>query len=563
MPGTNLIVFRETSNQVPSREFARDLDSTLHRARNGESQNLLDALVFAGQLESSLWDCASPCAAQSSALTDALAQCFMDGHGSEWSRAASIWSRILGGLPETLRVSEAEGFAYYALHPGDFADGVARFARADPIALIGIRSIGTTLSAVAMAQLQKKDTRASRITVRPTGHPYDRRTSFTAAQSAWVKRNVSERAMFLVLDEGPGLSGSSFLSVSESLVEQGVAPERITMVGTRDCQPERLCTVDAVARWSRFGFQRVNSRIYSRFADSIALAGGAWREHFLAPGMEWPACWTEMESVRFLTLDSKHILKFEGFGRAGIHALEQSQAINDAGFGPHVESVGDGMHSYNFIAGQALSRSALSCDLLRRIASYCAFRERTFATSRRGGDKLRGMVQFNLAQVIGAAINLPGDCLTAENPVFVDGRMRPHEWIRSSSGVLLKVDAVRHGDDHFLPGPTDIAWDLAGAIVEWDLDEDGAQYLQKQFKSQSDKKRTDRLPYYILAYSTFRQAYCEMASRAVSEIGERLRLQQASTFYARKMRAALDHPTCRKLTRYAALSARVLAESEI
>ena len=26
-----------------------------------------------------------------------------------------------------------------------------------------------------------------------------------------------------------------------------------------------------------------------------------------------------------------------------------------------------------------------------------------------------------------------------------------------------------HGDDHFFPGPTDIAWDLAGTIVEWEL----------------------------------------------------------------------------------------------
>ena len=56
-------------------------------------------------------------------------------------------------------------------------------------------------------------------------------------------------------------------------------------------------------------------------------------------------------------------------------------------------------------------------------------------------------------------------------PLIVDGRLQPWEWIVTRQGVLLKTDASSHGDDHFLPGPTDIAWDLAGVIVDWDLDE--------------------------------------------------------------------------------------------
>jgi hypothetical protein len=32
--------------------------------------------------------------------------------------------------------------------------------------------------------------------------------------------------------------------------------------------------------------------------------------------------------------------------------------------------------------------------------------------------------------------------------------------------AVLKVDAVQHGDDHFLPGPTDIAWDLNPKMLE-------------------------------------------------------------------------------------------------
>ena len=40
----------------------------------------------------------------------------------------------------------------------------------------------------------------------------------------------------------------------------------------------------------------------------------------------------------------------------------------------------------------------------------------------------------------------------------------------------MKVDAAAHGDDHGFPGPVDVAWDLAGAVVEWELG-GAARYL--------------------------------------------------------------------------------------
>ena len=42
--------------------------------------------------------------------------------------------------------------------------------------------------------------------------------------------------------------------------------------------------------------------------------------------------------------------------------------------------------------------------------------------------------------------------------------LAPHEWLRLDDGNVRKTDAIAHGDDHLFPGPTDIAWDLAGAI---------------------------------------------------------------------------------------------------
>ncbi len=57
--------------------------------------------------------------------------------------------------------------------------------------------------------------------------------------------------------------------------------------------------------------------------------------------------------------------------------------------------------------------------------------------------------------------------------------MLPHEWIRTASG-FLKTDAVDHQDDLFFPGCQDIAWDIAGAIVEFGIPREAlvSEYLR-------------------------------------------------------------------------------------
>src|SRR5207245_1910091 len=101
-------------------------------------------------------------------------------------------------------------------------------------AVIGIRNIGTTLSAVATAAIISNGHRGERITVRPEGDPYNRALLFTAQQSDWIKKLKEVSALFLVVDEGPGRSGSTFLSVAEALVSSGIPAENIVLVGSRE-----------------------------------------------------------------------------------------------------------------------------------------------------------------------------------------------------------------------------------------------------------------------------------------------------------------------------------------
>jgi hypothetical protein len=113
--------------------------------------------------------------------------------------------------------------------------------------------------------------------------------------------------------------------------------------------------------------------------------------------------------------------------------------------------------------------------------------------------------------------------LTLVKPAVVDGRMLPHKWI-DSEGHWLKIDAVTHGDNHFFPGPTDIAWDLAGTIVEWELDpEQQACFLGHYFDTSGDPA-ANRISGYLLAYSVFRMAFCKMAAAAMRGHEEESRL---------------------------------------
>jgi hypothetical protein len=109
--------------------------------------------------------------------------------------------------------------------------------------------------------------------------------------------------------------------------------------------------------------------------------------------------------------------------------------------------------------------------------------------------------------------------------------MQPHEWLLSTEGKLLKTDSGSHGDDHFFPGPTDIAWDLAGAIVEWQMKEEQiAEFLDTYHRASGDDARV-RIDDFIRAYAAFRSAYCLMAANAMSGSDEQTRLQRAANGY--------------------------------
>lgn len=533
----NMFVFRDGRRTAAGATLARALADALRAldapAAAPAQPDMLEALLLAGEFECALADAASPDAAVAAYITDALADAAVSP-GTVLLNVPTLLDRIPRHPPAQISISPPEGFAYYALHPLDFSDLAAQVTlSSSTIGVIGIRSIGATLSALVVAALRRRGLRAERFTVRPTGHPYDRQTRFTASQQQRIAQLVADGAEFLVADEGPGMSGSSFLSVGDALNESGVPRDRIAFLGSRNPDPDALRAQGAGGRWRlyRSYCAQKNSRL--PLEASIYVGGGDWRQHLIGGPEQWPASWTQMERLKFLSSDRRLLFKFEGFGRFGRAVYERFCRIADAGFGPRPLDFTQGFVVYPQLSGAPATPAHLTSAVLDRIAAYCAFRASEFrSTDVHSAGEIETMVRFNLAEEFGCELPFIDGTLHPERPVLADGRMLPHEWIATSSGELMKVDAASHCDDHFFPGPSvDIAWDIAGAIVEWNMGQDATRHFLARYRQLSGDDPGPRLDSFLLAYSVFRFGYCKMAAGAVAGSGEEHRLLAAHQRY--------------------------------
>jgi len=491
----------------------------------------LDALLLAGELESALAD--SDAGLQNfDQITDCLAHTLVNSQTiADANALAAILDAIL--VPERLSLSVPEGFAYYALHPLAFADVLDDLSiPSSRAAVVGIRTIGATLSAVTAAALRKRGFEAERITVRPVGHPYNRQTRLPSEQIEFVKKEIAAGSAFLVVDEGPGLSGSSFLSVGEALVDVGVPRESITLVCSHAPEFDRLCAENAVERGRKFCWVPIPQEVRHRQDAQTWIGGGEWRRYFMPEQASWPAAWLNFERLKYLSSGNEaRFHKFLGLGHYGGEVLDRETRAAASGFGvlPRVEN--EGFASYPLVEGRPMCAADASESVLARLAAYCACRLHTFPAESADLPALQQMAQHNLEQL---RFDLPVG-LQLEHPVIADGRIQPHEWLLTGKGQMLKTDSGSHGDDHFFPGPVDIAWDLAGAIVEWQMNPAARKTFLEMYRRASGDNAEKRTADYITAYTVFRCAYCLMAANAMQGTEELKRLENSAGFYATRL----------------------------
>ncbi len=418
-------------------------------------------------------------------------------------------------LPQTITLREPEGYAFYAVYPELYA--VAAETRADGqegmSAVVAIRSIGTSLGAAAALS----GSGYPPITVRPFGDPSARRVSLTPFATAKLERQAKHGV--LVVDEGPGASGSSFGAVGDLLEEIGVPAERVTYMPSHlgDLGPQASERHRARWRTARKAHASFEDVILPRLPDwteplvgpAVApledLSGGRWREGALWDAPAWPE--SERRKYRLTTAQGVFLLKFAGLGDIGETKLGRARALHVAGWG--VEPLG---LVHGFLVERFSSLSPVPADAgmteVEGLAEYLAVR-RSLAPPQPGAspDLLRTMMRRNLSlaglpEAASRAERLPAP--TGILPVAVDGRLHAWEWRRDPSGRLLKLDALDHCQAHDLVGAQDMAWDVAGAAVEFDLSPDAAERLREEVSRATHREIDPRsLDFHTLAYLAF------------------------------------------------------------
>lgn len=432
-------------------------------------------------------------------------------------------------LPDEIRGKAAEGYAHYAVYPEAAFEAAARCAWTSPPRVLGLRSIGTGLAAMvavgAGARLQP-------LTLRPVGPPFGRQLQLSSRLRSEI---MSSQAPFAVVDEGPGLSGSSFGAVGDLLEAGGVPRDGVTYLPSHAGEPGPQADPAHRDRWRQarrvvIAFdtaalgEGAPARRLDRWVGDLVgpileprrdLSGGRWRE---ARGLDAPAT-PSLERHKFLyrTASGDWLAKFAGLGEHGAAKAQRAGLLAAAGFSPPVAGLRHGFLIEAWLGeGRALAPARHDRGrLLDRLARYLAFRGRQFpATARDGAPMadLLDMARINGAEALGdtagaVIIERLGNLSRTASPgrsIAIDGRLHAWEWIETADGRLLKTDAVDHALGHDLIGCQDIAWDIAGARIELDLSGEETAWLARAVERlDGGETPPERLALYEALYAAF------------------------------------------------------------
>ena len=400
-------------------------------------------------------------------------------------------------LPGEVEVRLPEGYAFYALRPEAYGLAARRLRLTAPPRVIGLRSIGTGLACMAAAAMNAPPP----FTLRPVGDPFGRHLCVAPEFELEI---LAGDCHYVIVDEGPGMSGSSFGAVADWLEERGVVPERIAFLPGHPGPLGAQASTRHRERWA--SAQRpvvaldrpevgwLEPLIGPVFEPMLDLSGGAWRTECRIPEPDWPAVDPMWERRKFLaaTPTGDWLVKFAGLGRIGQEKLRLARRLQAAGFGPEPGGLVHGWLVTRWHSDAVHTRPSLD-----ELSAYLRLRA-SLPAPRPGAspERLLAMIRRNLPALAAWAPDLGR---LHPNPVCTDNRLAPHEWLRLPSGRLLKADALDHHAAHDLIGCQDIAWDVAGAIAELELKADEAHQLASAVAADGAL-----LVFYQLAYAAFR-----------------------------------------------------------
>ena len=506
---------QERLNEIDGElEIVRRLPPGLER-----HSRLVAALIETGRILQGVADAGAP-AGELNLFLYRLAQAVLRSHDTQFRALGELPGTLAMELPGCVELSLPEGFAFYAVYPEAYADAARRLRLLGPPRVIGIRSIGTTLGAVVAAALDAPPP----ITARPFGDPFARQVDLTPEV-------FEEDVHYVIVDEGPGLSGSSFGSVADWFQQRGVPIDRIAFLPSHSGDLGPQSSEAHRERWRRA------QRVAAEFNPSFLVDEFGPLAEF-SIGRLW-------ERRKFLaTKDGTPVLlKFAGLGRTGQRKLEIARWLFAGGFVPEPLGL---VHGFIVERWCSNVRPLLIDEVpLTGIAAYIAARAELPRVEPLGGasvDELLEMIQRNVALELGndAANSLDSwkpyidDLGRRVRRIPTDNKLDRDEWLRAHDGALVKVDALDHHCGHDLIGCQDIAWDVAGAIAEFDLDRASADEMIRSAGLDVDRQL---LRFCLVAYCAFRLGSAKLGEEVT-----------AATRYAAKLQRLLElTPSAKRL----------------
>ncbi|MEA2553829.1 MAG: hypothetical protein QOJ65_2005 [Fimbriimonadaceae bacterium] len=529
----SVLVYGDPSRTVPLGCLLDDVEDLVSRAAGLAGLARLDAvrtaLIRAGEIEQALEDAGlTETVGRARALTDSLAAAFIgELEGADVELAYGLTAPLRAWDEVTVTAKVPEGFAFYGLYPEQYAAAASAWAMDHPrgsALVIGIRSIGTTLCSVACNALRAQGREEWRLTVRPEGQPFQREVDIPCETLAdWV----------LIVDEGPGLSGSSMASVVTALVATGYDPGQIAFLPGHSGEPGSAASgatrsiwkstkrYTAAPQWDGRGPQEIlallsKAILGSPIVDVADLGAGAWRERAYSDPSLWPAVFGPFEKAKFLCVS------------------ESGDALLWKYTGLDQEADALGYTARAWIAGSPLRASDWSPCIRDLIVEHIASAAGP-AVEMGSFERLTRIVEVNVAEALGPSAAQMARVLACEArrllpeslPSSGDGRMAPHEWIRSPAGIVKP--SCKPTRDHTFVGSQSIVWDLAGVAVEWRLGaEETADLLDAYILNSGIAIPARVLEFNVLAYSAFKLGLAELCLSQTDDDDERRRLAQAS-----------------------------------
>jgi hypothetical protein len=468
-------------------------------------------------------------------------------------------------VPSQVQIHVPEGYAYYAVYPVLYALAAQQAARvARPWVVLGILSIGASLGAVVAAVLGTDQL----YFVRPVGPVFCREVSFDAhLQQALATHG--ENAHYAIVDEGPGLSGSTFGAVADWLEHHGIDADRIHFFPSHAVDLGPRASEAHRARWecarrchrpfeSYFDDARLRRVVFDgKEGELLDVSAGRWRSERFRDRAAWPPVHPGFERRKYLlcSSDGMRIAKFVGLGRYGQAAVRRAFLLHGHGFVPEPLDHRDGflVSRWHENAVPLEEAPIARGDWLSHVAQYLAFVADECRAESAGAspEELLNMTCVNVGEALGEKeatrvrerwSGRLREIAAACTPVAIDARMHAWEWLALPDGRLLKADALEHHADHGLVGCQDLAWDVAGLRIEHALTAPECEQLVIELASRTPyRPHREKETFLTWCYSAYQLGYYALAAEAAatSDPDEARRSARWRDVYASHLRRLL------------------------